>query len=200
MGGNVPREPAHAGGADTGTPAASALDGLAGPSPNLLGFDRLLRRLLRVEADDRVREADRTGIPPIARDGQSRRGGSNPDPFITRAMRDVVLGCGLQRGSAISRGSVDAPDTRGFAGVLGRNGGSWPNLAAGYTPNTAAQADSTSPRLSSASPLRTLVRRTVEDLFKHRDRVNGRIITVTGKLRAHPDVKAVALSDRALDG
>lgn len=42
-------------------------------------------------------------------------------------------------------------------------------------------------------------RRTVEELFQHRAHVNGRIITVTSKLRAHPEVKSVALSDSALD-
>lgn len=42
-------------------------------------------------------------------------------------------------------------------------------------------------------------RATVENLFPHRDRVNGRIITVTQKLRAHPDVAIVELSDAALD-
>lgn len=40
---------------------------------------------------------------------------------------------------------------------------------------------------------------TVEELFPHRAHVNGRIITVTGKLRNHPDVQVVALSDAALD-
>lgn len=42
-------------------------------------------------------------------------------------------------------------------------------------------------------------RATVEDLFPHRAHVNGRIITVTQKLRAHPDVEVVKLSDAALD-
>lgn len=42
-------------------------------------------------------------------------------------------------------------------------------------------------------------RATVENLFPHRDRVNGRIINVTQKLRAHPDVAIVELSDAALD-
>ena len=42
-------------------------------------------------------------------------------------------------------------------------------------------------------------RATVEELFPHRAHVNGRITTVTHKLRAHPDVEAVQLSDAALD-
>lgn len=42
-------------------------------------------------------------------------------------------------------------------------------------------------------------RATVEQLFAHRAHVNGRIITVTQKLRAHPDVASAALSDAALD-
>ncbi|MDQ3612451.1 MAG: hypothetical protein M4D85_12780, partial [Actinomycetota bacterium] len=43
-------------------------------------------------------------------------------------------------------------------------------------------------------------RPTVEQLFPHRAHVNGRIITVTQKLRAHPDVAVVEVSDAALDG
>ena len=43
-------------------------------------------------------------------------------------------------------------------------------------------------------------RATVEELFPHRTHVNGRIITVTRKLRAHPNVAVVELSDAALDG
>lgn len=43
-------------------------------------------------------------------------------------------------------------------------------------------------------------RATVEALFSHRAHVNGRIITVTDKLRAHPDVQALELSDSSLDG
>jgi hypothetical protein len=42
-------------------------------------------------------------------------------------------------------------------------------------------------------------RPTVEELFPHRAHVNGRIITVTHKLRSHPDVAVVPLSDAALD-
>lgn len=42
-------------------------------------------------------------------------------------------------------------------------------------------------------------RPTVEQLFPHRDHVNGRIITVTLKLRSHRDVKMIQLSDTALD-
>ncbi len=42
-------------------------------------------------------------------------------------------------------------------------------------------------------------RATVEALFGHRAHVNGRIITVTEKLRAHPDVRRIELSDGALD-
>lgn len=44
-----------------------------------------------------------------------------------------------------------------------------------------------------------LTRETVEALFPHREHVNGRIITVTGRLRAHPDVELVHLSDALLD-
>ena len=44
-----------------------------------------------------------------------------------------------------------------------------------------------------------LERAAVEDLFAHRPHVNGRIITLTQKLRAHPGVSIVALSDAALD-
>jgi hypothetical protein len=43
-------------------------------------------------------------------------------------------------------------------------------------------------------------RATVEELFPHRDHVNGRVITVTQKLRDHPDVAVVELFDAALDG
>ena len=43
-------------------------------------------------------------------------------------------------------------------------------------------------------------RATVEQLFPHRAHVNGRVITVTQKLRSHPDVAVVELSDAALDG
>jgi len=43
-------------------------------------------------------------------------------------------------------------------------------------------------------------RATVEELFPHRAHVNGRIITLTQKLRDHPDVAVVELSDAALDG
>ncbi len=42
-----------------------------------------------------------------------------------------------------------------------------------------------------------LTRELVEELFVHRDYVNGRIITVTGALRADPRVEAVDLSDAA---
>jgi hypothetical protein len=42
-------------------------------------------------------------------------------------------------------------------------------------------------------------RATVEALFEHRAHVNGRIITVNEKLRTHPDVQTVELSDRSLD-
>ena len=42
-------------------------------------------------------------------------------------------------------------------------------------------------------------RATVEELFPRREHVNGRIITVTRKLRAHPNVAVVELSDAALD-
>lgn len=42
-------------------------------------------------------------------------------------------------------------------------------------------------------------RETVEEIFPHRDYVNGRIITVTKKLRAHPRVQALQLSDASLD-
>ena len=40
----------------------------------------------------------------------------------------------------------------------------------------------------------------VERLFRHRSHVNGRIITVTEKLRALPEVEIVGLSDGSLDG
>jgi hypothetical protein len=43
-------------------------------------------------------------------------------------------------------------------------------------------------------------RATVERLFRHRSHVNGRIITVTAKLRALPEVEIVGLSDSSLDG
>lgn len=43
-------------------------------------------------------------------------------------------------------------------------------------------------------------RETVEEVFPHRDHVNGRIITVTKRLRAHPSVRAIELSDASLDG
>ena len=43
-------------------------------------------------------------------------------------------------------------------------------------------------------------RATVEALFHHRPYVNGRIITVTEKLRAHADVRRIQLSDSSLDG
>ena len=42
-------------------------------------------------------------------------------------------------------------------------------------------------------------RETVEQLFPHRAHVNGRIITVTKKLRAADGVRVVKLSDAALD-
>jgi hypothetical protein len=42
-----------------------------------------------------------------------------------------------------------------------------------------------------------LAREVVEDLFQHRDHVNGRIITVTQALRADPRVETVDLSDAA---
>lgn len=42
-------------------------------------------------------------------------------------------------------------------------------------------------------------RATVEELFNHRPYVNGRIIAVTQKLRAHPGVEVVDLSDALLD-
>lgn len=42
-------------------------------------------------------------------------------------------------------------------------------------------------------------RRTVEELFAHRAHVNGRVITVTAQLRAHPDVQPVTFSDSLLD-
>ena len=42
-------------------------------------------------------------------------------------------------------------------------------------------------------------RTTVEQLFPHRPHVNGRIITVTNKLRTAAGVEAVDLSDAALD-
>ena len=43
-------------------------------------------------------------------------------------------------------------------------------------------------------------RETVEEIFPHRDHVNGRIIIVTNKLRAHPSVRTIELSDALLDG
>ncbi len=43
-------------------------------------------------------------------------------------------------------------------------------------------------------------RATVEEIFPHRDYVNGRIIAVTKKLRAYPGVQALTLSDASLDG
>ena len=43
-------------------------------------------------------------------------------------------------------------------------------------------------------------RATVEQLFPHRAHGNGRIITVTQKLRSHPDIAVVEVSDAALDG
>ncbi len=43
-------------------------------------------------------------------------------------------------------------------------------------------------------------RATVEALYRWRAHVNGRVITITDKLRAHPDVQAVELSDATLDG
>ena len=42
-------------------------------------------------------------------------------------------------------------------------------------------------------------RETVEQLFPHRAHINGRIITVTKKLRAADGVRIVKLSDAALD-
>jgi hypothetical protein len=42
-------------------------------------------------------------------------------------------------------------------------------------------------------------RATVEQLFPHRSHVNGRIITVTKKLRTADGVRVVKLSDAALD-
>jgi hypothetical protein len=42
-----------------------------------------------------------------------------------------------------------------------------------------------------------LTREVVEELFAHRPYVNGRIITVTKRLRGHPLVGAVDLSDTA---
>ena len=42
-------------------------------------------------------------------------------------------------------------------------------------------------------------RATVEQLFPHRAHVNGRIITITKKLREDPDVAVVELSDATLD-
>ncbi len=42
-----------------------------------------------------------------------------------------------------------------------------------------------------------LSRTVVEDLFPHRDHVNGRIITVTQVLRDHPRFETVDLSDAA---
>lgn len=42
-------------------------------------------------------------------------------------------------------------------------------------------------------------RATVEQLFPHREHVNGRIITVTNKLRAAASVEVIHLSDAALD-
>lgn len=43
-----------------------------------------------------------------------------------------------------------------------------------------------------------LERATVEELFSHRAHVNGRVITVTKRLREHPDVRVVELSDASL--
>ncbi len=43
-------------------------------------------------------------------------------------------------------------------------------------------------------------RATVERLFSHRTHVNGRIITVTKKLRTLPEVQVIELSDSSLDG
>ena len=40
---------------------------------------------------------------------------------------------------------------------------------------------------------------TVERLFPHRDYVNGRVITVTKQLREDEAVRAINLSDAALD-
>jgi hypothetical protein len=42
-------------------------------------------------------------------------------------------------------------------------------------------------------------REVVNELFKRRAHVNGRIITITRRLLAHPSVKTVDLSDAALD-
>lgn len=42
-----------------------------------------------------------------------------------------------------------------------------------------------------------LSRETVEDLFRHRDYVNGRIITVTAALRADPRVEKLDLREAA---
>lgn len=42
-----------------------------------------------------------------------------------------------------------------------------------------------------------LAREVVEELFQHRDYVNGRIITVTGSLRDDPRVETVDLADAA---
>lgn len=42
-------------------------------------------------------------------------------------------------------------------------------------------------------------RSTVEEIFPHRTHVNGRIVTVTRKLRAHPQVTILELSDTVLD-
>lgn len=45
-----------------------------------------------------------------------------------------------------------------------------------------------------------IARSVVEEVFPHRDHVNGRVITITKKLRAHPEVQALELSDASLDG
>jgi hypothetical protein len=44
-----------------------------------------------------------------------------------------------------------------------------------------------------------IAREVVEELFPHRPHVNGRVITVTQKLREHPDVETLDLSDALLD-
>lgn len=46
---------------------------------------------------------------------------------------------------------------------------------------------------------RRMERAVVEELFPHRVHVNGRVITITQRLRAHPKVEVVELSDAALD-
>lgn len=43
-------------------------------------------------------------------------------------------------------------------------------------------------------------REVVNELFAHRPHVNGRIITISGKLVEHPAVERIELSDAALDG